>query len=101
MKSKLYRKRIVLCVSFIMTYAFKELPNGVRYLRWGGGTAKPSTEKKAEAKKTLEKRGDSPASSARCVRCGDPIRMIPLTILPRSSRGRARKRTGPFPKFGS
>ena len=47
----------------------------------GAGTAKPSTEKKAEAEKTLEKRGDSPASSARFVRCGDWIRTRPLYIL--------------------
>jgi hypothetical protein len=33
---------------------FCELPNGGRYSRVGGETAKPSTEKKAEARKMLE-----------------------------------------------
>ncbi|HET9914926.1 MAG TPA: hypothetical protein VFQ13_23760, partial [Anaerolineales bacterium] len=32
----------------------KEVPNGLRYSRWGGETAKLSTEKKAEARKMLE-----------------------------------------------
>ncbi len=66
-------------------------PNGLHYPRWGAGTAKPSTEKRAEAGKTPKKCADSPASSARGVRCGDWIRTRPLNILPRSSRGRARK----------
>jgi hypothetical protein len=30
------------------------LPNGLRYLRWGGDGGTPSTEKKAEARKMLE-----------------------------------------------
>src|SRR5512139_1342256 len=37
--------------------------------RAGAGTAKPSNRKQAEAEKMLEKRADSPASSARFVRC--------------------------------
>jgi len=31
-----------------------QAPNGLRYLRWGGDGGTPSTEKKAEAEKTLE-----------------------------------------------
>ncbi|HEY9760070.1 MAG TPA: hypothetical protein V6C97_33245 [Oculatellaceae cyanobacterium] len=37
------------------TYILLIVPaNGLRYLRWGGETAKPSTEKKVEAKKLPE-----------------------------------------------
>jgi len=36
----------------------------LRYLRWGGGMAKPSNQKKAQAWKLIENGADSPASGA-------------------------------------
>ena len=50
-----------------MTRFLREAPNGLRYLRWGGGRRSRPTGKMIRRVKLLEIAAESPASGARFV----------------------------------
>ncbi len=51
-----------------MTLLCKKLPNGLRYLRVGGGVDSACEQEKLEARKMLENAAESHTSGACCVR---------------------------------